>query len=358
MTHPSRSALVAALLTTVALAGCSATSQTPDQSDEETVTLVTHDSWAIPKNLRAAFEEESGFDLEVLRSGDTGQLTNKLVLTQDNPLGDAVFGIDNTFATRAVDGGVLAAYTPEDLPASADEYRLGVSSSSTTGHDVLTPVDWGDVCVNVDNAWFDEQQIDPPRTLDDLLDPAYADLFVTPAPPTSSPGFAFLLATIGRYGEQGWPDYWAGLMDNGTRIASGWSEAYEVDFTAGSGQGDRPIVLSYNSSPPFTIPEGGRRPTTSALLDTCFRQVEYAGVLDGTDNVEGARALVDFMVSREFQEALPESMYVFPVDADAQLPELWATWAPPASDPIEVDPADVSRQREDWLREWSDVTAG
>ena len=147
-------------------------------------------------------------------------------------------------------------------------------------------------------------------------------------------------------------------MDNGARIARDWTEAYEVDFTAGGGGGDRPVVLSYSSSPPFTIPDGERRPTTAAVLGTCFRQVEYAGVLAGADNPEGARAAVDFLVGRTFQSALPDSMYVYPVDDQAPLPPLWERWAEPSPDPVEVDPARIAASRDDWIRTWSDVTAG
>jgi thiamine transport system substrate-binding protein len=324
-----------------------------DSADVSTVTLVTHDSWAMPDAIIEEFETASGYTLEVLPSGDAGAVTNKLTLTRDNPIGDAVFGIDNTFATRAVGEGVLEPYTPERLPSSARRFAL----PDADDQQVLTPVDWGDVCVNVDDRWFADAGLTPPRTLDDLTKPAYQDLLVTPAASTSSPGFAFLLATIGEYGEDGWQDYWTDLMENGARVVSDWSEAYEVDFTAGGGNGDRPLVVSYNSSPPFTIPEGGKRPTTSALLDTCFRQVEYAGVLSGTDNPEGAQALVDFMVGRSFQEALPENMYVFPVDDDAELPALWSRWAKPAPDPREVDPEDVTRSRSAWIQEWRDLTS-
>jgi thiamine transport system substrate-binding protein len=162
---------------------------------------------------------------------------------------------------------------------------------------------------------------------------------------------------VGEYGEDGWEDYWRALVANGTRVTSGWSDAYEVDFTAGGGGGDRPVVLSYASSPPFTIPEDGRRPTTSALLDTCFRQVEYAGVLDGARNPEGARAVVDFLTRPAFQRALPASMYVFPVDSGVPLPPLWERWAEPAPDPVEVAPEEIAASRDDWLRTWSDLTS-
>jgi len=332
-------------------AACSLEPTSEDNEGSETVTLVTHDSWAMPEEVVAQFEQESGYQLEVLPNGDAGEVTNKLVLTKGNPLGDAVYGIDNTFAGRAVDEGVLAPYTPSEVPDSLGEYAL-----PGTGADVLTPVDWGDVCVNVDDVWFREHDLDPPRTLDDLTDPAYRELFVTPGAASSSPGFAFLLATIAEYGEDGWEDYWRDLRENRVKVTSGWTDAYEVDFSAGPGEGNRPIVLSYNSSPPFTIPKGGSKPTTSALLDTCYRQVEYAGVLDGAANPEGAEALVDFLVSRDVQAALPDNMYVFPVDDEAPLPALWAKWAVRADDPFELDPADVDAHRSDWLRAWSDLT--
>jgi thiamine transport system substrate-binding protein len=340
----------------VGLAACSvSTAEDPGAADDRAsatseVVLATHDSWYVPDGLVRRFERRTGFDLTVVPNGDAGQLTNKLVLTEGAPIADAVFGIDTTFASRAVDAGVLAPYSPAELPASAADHAL-----EGAGDEVLTPVDWGDVCVNVDDVWFDERDLEPPRTFDDLTDPAYRDLFVTPAASTSSPGFAFLAATVGEYGEDGWQDYWRALLANGTRTTSGWSDAYEVDFTAGDGGGDRPVVLSYASSPPFTIPEGGRRPTTSALLDTCFRQVEYAGVLEGARNPEGAKALVDFLLQPAFQRALPDSMYVFPVDDEVPLPPLWKRWAKPAPDPVEVAPEEIAASRDEWLRAWSDL---
>ena len=250
------------------------------------------------------------------------------MLTKDSPLADGVYGIDNTFGARAVGEDVLAPYDAKGLPESAEQYRLD------EGSDRLTPVDYSDVCVNVDDTWFAKEGLAPPRTLDDLTKPAYKDLFVTPGATTSSPGLAFLLATVVAEGEDGWKDYWQRLMANGAKVTSGWTDAYEVDFTAGGGNGDRPIVTSYSSSPPFTIPEGGGKPTTSALLDTCFRQVEYAGVLKGSDNPAGMEKFIDFMLEKDFQSALPDNMYVYPVDSSVALPESWAAYAKPAPKPL------------------------
>jgi thiamine transport system substrate-binding protein len=269
------------------------------------------------------------------------------VLTKDNPTGDVAFGVDNTFATRALDEGVFEASDAE-WPAGVEQYALPGDDDHA-----LTPVDNGNVCVNIDDTWFEREEIAPPETLEDLTEPAYQGLFVTPAATTSSPGMAFLLTTIAEYGDE-WPDYWERLMANDTQITSGWTDAYTVDFTQGGGNGDRPIVLSYDSSPAFTVADG--ESTTSALLDTCFLQVEYAGVLAGAENPEGAQAVVEWLVSPEVQAALPENMYVFPVADGVELPAEWATHAQRPTDPYTVDPAEVDANRDEWLREWGEIT--
>jgi thiamine transport system substrate-binding protein len=352
MRYIRRGALVCAVLAGALVAtSCSLAGGADDgDSGGRQVVLVTHESFVMSKKLQRQFEDESGYDLVVRASGDAGALTNKLVLTKDDPTGDAVFGIDNTFGSRAIDEGVLQPYDAR-LPAGADQDRLAGDDE----HD-LTPVDTGNVCVNVDDTWFADHGMPEPQGLDDLVKPAYKNLFVTPGATTSSPGLAFLLATIAAYGEDGWQDYWSKLMANGTKLDQGWSDAYEVDFTQGGGHGDRPIVLSYDSSPAFTT-DGQGGTTTSALLDTCFRQVEYAGVLAGARNPAGARALVDFMLGRSFQAALPDAMYVFPVDPAVPLPKEWATFAQQPDHPYTVDPAEIAAHRDEWLRGWSDVTS-
>ena len=322
-----------------------------DDGDPKTLVVATHDSWAMNKLVLAKFTARTGITVKVQPQGDAGQLTNKLVLTKDSPLADGVYGIDNTFASRAVDEGVLAPYASQAGPASAGKYRLPGADA-----DQLTPIDYSDVCVNVDDTWFAKKGIAPPKTLDDLVQPAYKDLMVTPGATTSSPGLAFLLATIAAKGD-GWQDYWKKLTVNGAKVTSGWSDAYEVDFTAGGGNGSRPIVTSYSSSPPFTIPEGGSKPTTHALLDTCFRQVEYAGVLKGSKNAAGMKKFIDFMQGEDFQAALPDNMYVYPVDSAVALPDSWAKYAPVSPKPYTLTAADISAGRSTWLRQWRDITS-
>lgn len=344
------SSVLCSVVAVTLVAGCGSSGGS-GEGDPKTLVVATHDSWAMSKEVLADFKKETGINVLAQPQGDAGQLTNKLVLTKDSPLADGVYGIDNTFASRAVDEGVLSSYTPKALPESAKVFRL-----TGDGVDQLTPVDYGDVCVNVDDTWFAAKKLPAPKTLEDLTKPVYKDLFVTPGATTSSPGLAFLLATIGAEGD-GWQDYWKKLMANGAKVTAGWTDAYEVDFTAGGGKGDRPIVTSYSSSPPFTIPEGKAQPTTHALLDTCFRQVEYAGVLKGSQNPKGMEQFIDFMLEREFQAALPDNMYVYPVDTSVQLPEAWAKFARVAPKPYAVDPAEVTEKRAGWLREWRDLTS-
>ncbi|UJP40411.1 thiamine ABC transporter substrate-binding protein [Cellulomonas palmilytica] len=318
-----------------------------------TVTLVTHDSFALSDGLLEKFTEETGVEVEVVQPGDAGALVNQLVLTKDAPLGDLVFGIDNAFASRALTEGVVEPYRSQG-DAAADALGFAVEGD-TDG--ALTAVDFGDVCLNVDDAWFAKHDVEPPTTLDDLTKPAYKDLLVVPNAVTSSPGFAFLLATVGAKGDA-WPQYWDELVDNGLKVADGWSDAYFTDFSGGGGNGPRPIVLSYASSPPATVPDGADEPTTSALLDTCFRQVEYAGVLTGARNPAGARALLDYLLSYEVQVDIPGSMYMYPVASEVVLPAGWTLWAPLAEHPFEVAPAEIASKRDVWLSTWSQTVIG
>jgi thiamine transport system substrate-binding protein len=313
------------------------------------VTLITHDSFVVDDALLAEFEATSGLSVTVLAQGDAGAMVNQLLLTADNPLGDVVFGIDNTFASRALDAGILAPYTSPEAANGSDTFEIG--------DDRLTAIDYGDVCVNVDHAWFTEQGLPEPVTFEDLAKSEYKDLLVVQSPATSSPGLAFLLGTIAHFGEDGWQAYWTSLKDNGVKVTGGWTDAYTVDFSGSSGKGDRPLVVSYASSPPAEVTPGATEAPTGALLDTCFRQVEYAGVLEGAKNPAGAQQVVDFLLSPEFQASVPDGMYVYPVDENTPLPATWQQFAPVAT-PAELDPALIAANRDAWISAWSDLVEG
>lgn len=334
----------------LALSACTAesgeaeTTPTPGETGPTTVTLLSHDSFSLSEADTAALAE-SGVEIEHVKIGDGGTLVNQLVLTKDSPLGDVVYGIDNTFASRAVDAGVFEPYTSPALPEGAAGSLIG---------DALTPIDQGDVCINVDDTWFAAEGIEAPTTLDQLTDEAYRDLLVVTNPATSTPGLGFLLATIGAYGEDGYLEYWERLVDNGLKVVDSWEDAYYTDFT--QGEGTRPLVLSYGSSPAYTIADDGSS-TTSAMLGTCFRQVEYAGILAGHDAGDAAQVVIDHLLSDEFQRALPENVYMYPV-ADVPLPDVFAEHAALAPAPITLDPNAISAGRDDWIQAWTDTVLG
>jgi thiamine transport system substrate-binding protein len=339
--------LVVALATAlIGATGCS-----DGSGDDDSLTLVTHDSFAVSDDVLAAFTEETGVEVDVLPAGDAGAALNQAILTADDPLGDVIFGVDNTFLTRATEAGILVPYESPELANVPDDLELDPRHR-------LTPVDRGDVCINFDKAYFAERGLPVPETLEDLSAPEYRGLLVTENPATSSPGLAFLLATIAEFGEDGWRDYWQRLRDNDVEVVSGWEEAYNGEFSAGEGQGDRPLVVSYASSPPaavyFSDPQPAESPVGTQLA-SCFRQIEFAGILEGTSKEREARALIDFMLSERFQADIPLSMFVFPVREGVALPDVFVEFADEPPDPLTLPADEIGENRERWIREWTDT---
>jgi len=330
------------------LAEVSVTDDEVDYSDT-TITLATHDSFALSEGTLEAFTAETGITVEQIAVGDAGELVSQAVLTKDNPTADVLFGIDNSFLCRGLEAGLFLPYSSAALASVDDALELDP-------HHRVTPIDYGDVCVNY---WIDELPGDAPTSLDDLIDPVNAGEFVTENPETSSPGFAFLLATIATYGEDGWEDYWTALVENDVAITAGWNEAYYGDFIAGGG--DRAIVNSYASSPPaeflFADPPVDTPPTGS-FSDACFRQIEFAGILSGTDQPEASALLIDFMLSPTYQEDIPLNMFVYPANGDAALPDAFVEHGPLVDDPLTLDPAVIEANRDDWTARWNEIVLG
>jgi len=316
--------------------------------DGTTVTLATHDSFAVSDGLFDSFTEETGIEVELVTAGDAGAMVSQAILTAGDPVADVMFGIDTTFLCRGTEAGLFVPYAPEALADVPDEYRIATD-------DLATPIDVGDVCLNYSKTAFPDPA-DAPRSLDDLTDPAFADAFVTENPETSSPGLAFLLATIAEYGAEGWEDWWADLRENGVEVVSGWEEAFEGSFGAGSG--DRSIVTSYASSPAVDVLYSDPPRDESVIgvvADACFRQVELAGVLRGTDEPEAAARLVDFLLSPTFQEDIPLNMFVDPVNPAAELPEEYTAYTTPIDEPLTLTPAEIEAGRDGWTERWTEI---
>lgn len=326
----------------------------------DSITLVAYDSYPAddadePNPLQLALDEftaETGVEVEILSAGDTGTMLAKAELTAGNPEGDVLWGIDNSFLSRAIDAEIFEPYAAEGLDKIEPEFVELVPNNEAT------PVDFGDVCVNYDIAGVEAAGLEAPTSFDDLA--ANADQLVVQNPATSSPGLAFLLATIAHFGEDGWEDYWTSLVDGGVTVVDSWTDAYYAEFTWAGG-GTSPLVVSYGSSPPFEVmfaEEPLDAAPTGVVEATCFRQVEFAGVLAGTEAPDEARALVDFLISERFQTEVPLNLFVFPVNGDVELASEFVDFATIPDTSLSLDPALIAENRSDWIDRWTEIVGG
>ena len=338
--HAGALALIVAML----LASCGGT------NEPVTLTLLAHDSFTPSEGIFDQFTADTGIRVQVVRSGDAGTLVTKAVLAAGNPEADVLWGVDNTLLSRTLDADVFAPYV------SAHRDDLDAAAVALAPNGEVTPVDSGDVCINYDKAWFIERSITPPLTLQALTSATYKNLLVVPNPVSSSPGLAFLLATIAESGDD-WQQWWQSMRDNGVLVVESWSDAYYGHFTAAS-DGERPIVVSYATSPPaeviFADPRPSQAPTAVAAL-TCFRQYEFAGILRGTAHEKEARLLIDFLVSKAFQEDLPLTQFVWPINNTARVPQEFTEFALRPDNPLFIAPATIAAKRVEWLDAFSNV---
>lgn len=348
--------LITSLLVGLALSACApavtpTTEPTVAPVGSRTLTVMTHDSFAVSEEVVAAFEKENNTKVQFLQSGDAGTALNKAILSKNNPLADVFYGVDNTFLSRALSQDIFDPYASPLLAEIPDEFKLD-------GQNRALPVDYGDVCLNYDIDFLAKKGIQPPQNLEDLLKPEYKGLMAVENPATSSPGLAFLLATIGHFGEDKYLDYWKELVKNDVQVVNDWNAVYYTEFTRAGGS--RPIVVSYGSSPAVEViyadPPITEAPTGVVTGDgSCFRQVEFVGILKGTKNLDLAQKWIDFMLSASFQEDMPLKMFVFPVNKNAKLAEAFTRYMAAPAKLSEVSPESIDANREKWLQAWTEV---
>jgi thiamine transport system substrate-binding protein len=312
---------------------------------------MAHDSFAVSDEVLEAFEQEHDVEVEIRLAGDAGTMLNSAILAKGAPLADVLYGVDNTYLSRALGEEIFESYESPLLARIPDEFKLDPA------HGAL-PVDWGDVCINYQIAYFEDNDLPVPGSLEDLLQPEYAGLLTVQNPATSSPGLAFLLATIGHFGTDGYLDYWAGLVENEVSVVNDWETAYYTEFSRWGGPD--PLVVSYGSSPPFEVifaEEPIDSPPTGVITagGTCFRQIEFAGILAGTENRELAEAWIDYMLSVPFQEDIPLNMFVFPVNPDAELQAEFVEYLAIPENPVRLDPALIAARRDAWIQAWTET---
>lgn len=323
------------------------------RSNTPILTIMTHDSFEISAELVANYEAEHNVKLVFIKSGDTGAALNKAILSKNAPLADVFYGVDNTFLSRALEAGIFESYQSPGLALIPEEMRLDPDN-------YLLPVDYGDVCINYDKEYFIKNQLRVPQSFEDLIKPEYKGLLVMENPATSSPGLAFLLASISHFGDQNYLDYWGELRDNGMVVVGDWSTAYYTNFSASSGHGPQPLIVSYASSPAAEVIYAETKlsdaPTGSIIsAGTCFRQIEFAGILKGTGHRQLAEDFVDFLLGVQFQEDVPMQMFVYPVNPQAELPSEFVKYAQLAEQPASLTPSDIARNRDKWITDWVEV---
>ena len=326
---------------------------TPTPAGPRLLTVMVHDSFAMSDSVLKEFESTDNVTLTVLKSGDAGAMVNTAILNKKAPLADVLYGVDNTLLSRALGEELFERYDSPALGSLPAELKLDADNRAL-------PVDYGDVCLNYDKAYFAERKLTPPASLDDLIQADYKGLTVTEDPATSSPGLAFMLATWAKYGNEGFRTFWSAMRQNEVKVAADWETAYYTDFSASSGRGPRPIVVSYASSPPaevfFANPQPAAAPTAAVTsAGSCFRQVEFVGILSGTKNRDLAEKWVDFMLSKAFQEDMPLNMFVYPALPSAALPDVFVKHSAPVESPAILSPQVIAEKREALIKEWTEI---
>jgi thiamine transport system substrate-binding protein len=347
------SLILAAAFTLTACAVPGVNTQTAMPSSPITLTVMTHDSFAVSEEVAQAFEAANNAKLVFLKSGDAGAALNKAILSKDAPLADVFYGVDNTFLSRALQADIYQPYGSPLLADIPDQFKLDPQNRAL-------PVDYGDVCINYDKAYFAEHDLPVPQTLEDLTKAKYKGLLVIENPATSSPGLAFMLATVAHFGPDKFIDYWKQLRQNGVVVVDGWETAYYTNFSGSSGHGPQPMVVSYGSSPPaeviYAVAPLQDAPTASIIgPDTCFRQIEFVGILKGTQHLTLAQKFVDFMLSKQFQEDMPLQMFVYPVNPDAKLPDAFVKYAQIPDKPATLPTDEIAKNRQAWVQAWTEA---
>jgi len=325
-----RTLLAASFVVAVTACSSSSSNSSIDATPNE-VTLLAYDAFTPREGIFDAFTAATGAKVKVVTGGDSGVLISKAILTAGTPEGDVLWGLDNTLLSRAQKDELLTSYEP---------------------------VDTGDICVNYDKQWFASRNIAPPTSLEELALPAYKNLLVVQDPVASSPGLGFFLGTIAHFGVDKWQNYWKSLKENGVLVSPDWTSAYTIDFSGSSGKGKYPLVVSYGSSPPAEVLYAEKpidTPPTAVIESTCFRQTEYVGALRGTRNPNLAAQLISYLLDVPFQESMPLSLFVFPVNKNATLPDLFTKFAVAPKNPLTLDPADIEKNRDAWLNSWREI---
>lgn len=308
--------------------GCSKPSKVSSERLKEVV-VYTYDSfiseWGPGPALIEAFEKQSGYTLTFISVGDGAQVLSRAVLEKDNPQADVLVGLDNQLADEARKRGILSAYKPQNADALIPE------NLRFTNDWLLTPYDWSNFALIYDT----KSSVSEPASLEDLTKSEYKNKIILMDPRTSTPGLGFVSWTVSVYGDD-YLDYWKRLKPNILTMAPGWDTGYGL-FTSG----EAPLVISYTTSPAYHVEyENETRYKALIFSEGHAHQIEGAGVVRNAVNQKGAKAFIDFLISKEAQDLIPLLQWMYPVNQEVALPPSFDA-APKAGKNLSCDPQKV-----------------
>jgi thiamine transport system substrate-binding protein len=296
-------------------------------------------SWGLAEATMHKFEESNNCTITLIGTGDAGQVLNRLILEKDNPQADIIVGIDNNYLAKALQHDVLVPYKPANINVVPDDLIL-----DPTFH--LTPFEYGFIAFVYDSEKIPE----PPTSLQALTDAEWEEKIILEDPRTSSPGAALLLWTIAAFGEEGYLKYWEQLKPSILTVTKGWDTAYGM-FTTG----EAPIVLSYATDPAYHMEvDQSTRYQVAPTTEGFYRQIEGMGIVKGAKHPELAQKFLEWMLTEEFQQEIPLTQWVFPVNPNVELPKSF-DYAAKADKFLSIEPERIEQHYDEWLKAWTEV---
>ncbi|MBJ23765.1 MAG: hypothetical protein CMB64_03760 [Euryarchaeota archaeon] len=347
--------IVILLLLTMSFSGC------VSESNETELVIATYDVYALTDEMIGDFENQTGITVSMIKLDDAGSVLDYLIQNKGTETIDLAIGLDNTYLQTAIKQGVLTEHLANNLD------NISQDALAPYNGPFAVPFDMGHVCLNYDSSIVDGQNMTVPTSLWNLTEEEWRGKVAIPSPITSSPGRAFMLATLDYFNSLGestseFEEWWSAMEENDVIITSGWSEAYETHYTGGYGEyeagyvGDAHITVSYCHSPGVESWYNGNW-TKSAALNlpkTSFFQVEYISSVMGGDQQSSA-LFIEFLLSEDINSNMPVQNSMYSVLEGFDLPEengyLFHSIIP--NEPSEISMIEIEENMESWLLLWN-----
>ncbi|EGR3114079.1 TPA: thiamine ABC transporter substrate binding subunit [Vibrio parahaemolyticus] len=322
--------------TTLNLIALAAITSTSAFAAENTLTIYTYDSfaadWGPGPKIEQAFEAKCGCDVNFVALDDGVSILNRLRLEGGNSKADIVLGLDNNLMAEAKKTGLL---TEHNVDTANTVLPNGWSDT------MFVPYDYGYFAF----VYNKEKLANPPKSMKELVETRDDLKVIYQDPRTSTPGQGLMLWMKSIYGDDV-TQAWQKLASKTVTVTKGWSEAYSMFLN-----GESDLVLSYTTSPAYhLIAENDSKFATANFSEGHYMQVEVAAKVKGSKNSELADKFMDFILSDEFQSAMPTGNWMYPV-TDVELPKGFETLSVPSKS-LSFSADEVAKMRKSWIREW------